>query len=83
MQERRAGLSSLDSRITDRNIQLLFRALQTGKCGKLNILRLSNNAMSVAGCKAMERCLEAGSLSELRHIDLQRTPPCLAPRRHP
>ena len=28
--------------------------------------------MSVAGCKAMGQCLESGSLSELRHIDLQR-----------
>lgn len=62
----------IDSRITDRNVQLLVRALQTGRCGKLHVLRLSNNAMSVAGCKAMALCLSSGSLDELRHLDLQR-----------
>lgn len=68
------SFSSLpDSRITDRNVRFLCEALQSGNCSKLRTLRLSNNAMSVAGCGSLATCLSLGCLQELRSLDLQRT----------
>ena len=65
--------SSVDSRITDRNVRLLCEALQSGNCSKLHTLRLSNNAMSVGGCGSLATCLSLGCMQELRSLDLQRS----------
>lgn len=62
----------LDSRITDSNVRYLLSAVYTGKCPKLQILLLSNNAMGIRGCKALSLCLSNGSLKEISHLDIQR-----------
>lgn len=62
----------VDCRITDRNVKYLLNTMNTGKCPKLQILLLSNNAMSGQGCKALACCFTNGSLKEIRHLDLQR-----------
>lgn len=66
-------LLCVDSRITDRNIINLFHTLETGCCPHLNTIRLSNNAMGVAGASAMASCLSLGVLNEIKVIDLNRT----------
>lgn len=58
------------SRITDRNIVLLFNTLQSGCCRHLTAIYLCNNAMSVAGSSAMAACLSQGVFSDIRIIDL-------------
>lgn len=64
--------SLIDCRITDRNVYYLLAAIHTGKCPKLEKLILSNNAMSIQGCKALAICFQDGQLTKLQYLDLQR-----------
>lgn len=64
--------SSADSRMTDPNTRLLLEALRSGNCPRLEILRLSNNAVGVAGSTALAKCLAQGVIPSIRHIDVQR-----------
>ena len=70
----KSSFSSLqiDCRITDRNVHYLLAAIHTGKCPKLEKLILSNNAMSIQGCKALAICFQDGQLTQLQSLDLQR-----------
>ena len=65
-------LSPADCRFTDPNIRLLCNALCTGNCPCLQILRLSNNAVGVAGSTALAACLAHNALPSLRFLDMQR-----------
>lgn len=65
-------LSLADCRFTDSNIRLLCNALCSGNCSRLQILRLSNNAVGVAGSTALATCLARGALPSIRYLDMQR-----------
>ena len=64
--------SPADCRFTDANIRLLCNALCSGNCSRLQILRLSNNAVGVAGSTALATCLARGALPSIRYLDMQR-----------
>ena len=64
--------SHADSRMTDPNTRLLLEAIRSGNCPRLEILRLSNNAVGVAGSTALAKCLAQGVIPSIRHIDVQR-----------